>query len=88
MKSLFKVDFSIEGLTLTDQQAIFDSILPRLTYNQRQSFHITVTDPLGGVHYIWDDKGVDPSGAPCKNCKLVDCTGCAVYEERMKKNGK
>lgn len=88
MKDLYRVNFSISGLTLSEQQKVFDTVLKQLNYNQRQNFHITVTDSLGGVHYIWDDKGVDPSGTPCKNCKLVDCTGCAVYEERMKKNGK
>ena len=88
-KSIYKVDFSIDNLTMAEQQHIFDVIIAELDFNQRQDLHITVTDSVGGKHFIWDGYGIDPIGTKCVNCKTIECDGCPVYERRKEMlNGK
>lgn len=87
-KNKFKVEFSVDDITLAEQDRIFKVLIDTLDYNQRQKLNITVTDPMGGKHYIWDDKGIDPNGVKCSNCKSVDCRGCMIYSAREEmKNG-
>ena len=47
---------------------------------------ITVEDPIGGKHNLWEDNGVKPNGEICKKCSLVDCQCCIKYKEN--KDGK
>ena len=81
-KSLYKVDFSIDNLTMSEQQKVFEAIIDKLDFNQRQDLHIKVTDSIGGKHFIWDGYGVDPTGFKCNGCKSIDCEGCPMYERR------
>lgn len=85
-KSIYKVDFSIDNLSMVEQQEIFEAIIKKLDFNQRQDLHITVTDSIGGKHFIWDDKGIDPNGINCPRCKDIDCCGCLIYQNRKNKN--
>ena len=87
-KNFYKVDFSIDNLSLKEQQHIFEVLLSQLNYNQRQDLHITVTDPMGGKHFIWDGYGIDPNGLKCLKCNAIDCTDCPSYKRRGEnKNG-
>lgn len=81
-KNNYKVDFSIDNLTMKEQQEIFETVVKKLDFNQRQDLHITVTDASGGKHYIWDGYGIDPTGIKCVGCKMIDCTDCPIYEKR------
>ena len=87
MKNSFKVDFSIDNLSLNEQQKVFETVVNCLDYSQRQNLHITITDPIGGKHFIWDNKGVDPDNTPCKKCSFINCADCMVYEGRKNKKG-
>ena len=85
-KNFYKVDFSIDNLSLKEQQHIFEVLLSQLNYNQRQDLHITVTDSVGGKHFIWDNKGIDPNGVKCPKCSDIDCYDCPIYNGRKKLN--
>ena len=61
-KNIFKVDFSIDNLSLIEQEKIFKGLISMLDYNSRQNLHIIVTDRIGGKHFIWDKKGIDTNG--------------------------
>ena len=84
-KNIYKVDFSIDNLSLAEQQEIFEAVVKKLDFNQRQDLHITVTDSIGGKHFIWDDKGIDPNGINCSRCKNIDCYDCMIYQSRENK---
>lgn len=81
-KSIYKVDFSIDNLTMAEQQAVFEAVIKKLDFNQRQDLHITVTDSIGGKHFIWDGYSIDPMGNKCKGCNVIECDGCPKYELR------
>lgn len=85
-KNLFRVDFSVDNISLKEQQDLFNKVVDALDYNGRQNLHITVTDRIGGQHKVWDNTGVDPDGDFCKKCINVDCAECEVYldKERSK----
>ena len=84
-KNIYKVDFSIDNLSLAEQQEVFEAVVKKLDFNQRQDLHITVTDSIGGKHFIWDDKGIDPNGINCSRCKNIDCCDCIIYQSRENK---
>ena len=84
-KNIYKVDFSIDNLSLAEQQEVFEAVIKKLDFNQRQDLHITVTDSIGGKHFIWDDKGIDPNGIKCYRCKNIECYDCIIYQSREKK---
>lgn len=84
-KNIYKVDFSIDNLSLAEQQEVFEAVVKKLDFNQRQDLHITVTDSIGGKHFIWDDKGIDPNGINCSRCKNIDCYDCLIYQSRENK---
>ena len=84
-KNIYKVDFSIDNLSLAEQQEIFEAVIKKLDFNQRQDLHITVTDSIGGKHFIWDDIGIDPNGIKCSRCKNIDCYDCLIYQSRENK---
>lgn len=84
-KNIYKVDFSIDNLSLAEQQEVFEAVIKKLDFNQRQDLHITVTDSIGGKHFIWDDKGIDPNGINCSRCKNIDCYDCLIYQSRENK---
>lgn len=79
-KPIYKVEFSIDGLSLAEQDRLFKKIIENLDYNARQAFHITVTDMVGGKHFIWDDCGEMPNGKKCKRCKSIDCSECVIWK--------
>lgn len=81
-KNLYKVDFTVNNLSMKEQDHIFKVLLSHLTIEQRQNFHILVTDILGGQHYVWDGYGIDPDGIKCKKCLFIDCETCAIFKRR------
>lgn len=83
-RSTYQVDFSIDDLSMKEQQKIFDTVLAQLDYNQRMNLHVTVTDFMGGKHFVWDGTGEDPDGVKCVKCGLIDCERCALYMSRQK----
>lgn len=85
-KNLYKIQFSIDNLSLAQQEQIFKNLIKMLDYNMRQDLHITVTDRIGGKHFVWDNKGIDPNGINCPRCKNIDCYDCPIYQSRENKN--
>ena len=83
-RSMYQVEFSIDNLSMYEQQRIFQALLAQLNYNQRMDLHVTVTDFMGGKHYIWDGTGRDPDGVFCRECKMIDCENCLLYLKRKK----
>ena len=83
-RSMYKVEFSIDNLTLYEQQKIFNGLLEQLNYDQRMDLHVTVTDFMGGKHFIWDGTGEDPDGVRCPKCGLIECEKCMLYMSRQK----
>lgn len=84
-KNLYKVDFSIDNLSLIQQEQIFRNLIKMLDYDMRQNLHITVTDSIGGKHFIWDNKGISPDGKKCNKCFSINCDECIFY--RSNNNG-
>lgn len=78
----YKVIFSVDDITLKKQQEIFDKVLSVLNYTERQNLHITVIDPSGGQHNIWDNTGIDPNCVECKRCTGINCAECIIFEGR------
>lgn len=83
-KNLFQVDFSIKGLSLAQQNKLFQEVIKNLDYNARQNLHITVTDYCGGKHFIWEGSGVDPNGNLCSKCTSVCCENCPTLSMYQK----
>ena len=86
VKNRYKVEFSIDNLPLKEQNEIFKNLLAQLDYSQRQDLHITITDCIGGKHFIWDGYGIDPNGVKCPKCSGIDCYDCPIYNRRKKLN--
>ena len=86
VKNRYKVEFSIDNLSLKEQNDIFKNLLAQLDYSQRQDLHITITDVIGGRHFIWDGYGIDPNGIKCPKCSGIDCYDCPIYNGRKKLN--
>ena len=81
----YKVDFSIDKLTMAEQQKVFEAVIKCLDYSKRQDLHVTVTDYLGGQHFIWDNQGISPDGIGCKHCNMISCADCIIYDRRRRK---
>lgn len=88
-KQIYKVEFSIDGLSLAEQNKFYNKLINILDEDQRYNLHITITDAIGGKHHIWDNKGFDPNGKLCRECKSIDCEDCSTYIARENiRNGK
>lgn len=88
-KNLYKVEFSVDNLSMKEQEQFYKIILAQLDFEQRQNLHIKITDFIGGEHFLWEGYGIDPFGEKCNNCKFIDCETCAIYKNRKeKKDGK
>lgn len=86
VKNRYKVEFSIDNLSLKEQNEIFKNLLAQLDYSKRQDLHIIITDVIGGKHFIWDGYGIDPNGVKCPKCSGIDCYDCPIYSRRKKLN--
>ena len=85
----FKVEFTMNDLSLYEQQEVYNILAKYLSINAKSKLHIVVTDPINGKHEVWNNRGIDPNGMVCKKCVQVDCTNCSVYKHREEtKNGK
>ena len=76
----YKVVFQIEGITLRQQQEIYDLLRKSLSFSMKDHFSITVEDSVGGRHNLWENTGTKPNGDFCKNCTFVDCQYCIEYK--------
>lgn len=86
IKNRYKVEFSIDNLSLKEQNEIFKNLFAQLDYSKRQDLHIIITDVIGGKHFIWDGYGIDPNGVKCPKCSGIDCHDCPIYNGRKKLN--
>lgn len=82
----YKVTFSVEGITLKEQEEIYDLLRKNLSFDMKDHFDIVVEDPVGGKHYLWRDTGINPDGKECKKCATINCAMC--YHYKGGKNGK
>lgn len=85
MNNLYKVNFSIDKLSLAGQQKIYKYLIEGLTYEQKANLHIEVVDAVGGKHNIWDGTGFMPDGTLCKKCNMIDCEECFKYGKQNNK---
>ncbi len=83
-RNIYKVDFSIDNLTLKEQDKLFKILIRSLDYDARMALHVTVTDSSGGKHFIWESKGIDPNGVKCNKCKSIECADCPTFLTREK----
>lgn len=83
----YQVEFSIDGLSLLEQEKIYQQVVAILDYNQREKLHITITDPIGGKHYVWDGSGETPEHFFCKKCHEFSCDRCKTYSRLLEESG-
>lgn len=79
----FQVDFSITNLSLLEQEKIYQHLISGLDFTQKEKLHITVTDPNGGKHHVWDGTGITPDGVCCNKCHEIDCVKCVTYKHMI-----
>ena len=85
----FTVVFSVGGISMKQQQEIYDLLRKNLSFDMKDYLSITVEDPIGGKHNLWEDNGVKPNGEICKKCLFIDCRNCIKYkEDKEDKDGK
>lgn len=85
----YLINFQIKDLSFSKQNKIFSKILNELDYDERQSLSVTLTDPIGGKHFIWERSGIDPQGVKCEKCPALTCEDCVIFlmrEKELKKN--
>lgn len=76
----YKVEFSIEGQTIAEQERIYQLLMKNLSQQQKDNLKICVTDLIGGKHNIFDRTGVTPDGENCKQCDMISCKDCRKYK--------
>ena len=86
MGNNYKVTFSIDGLTLMGQEQIYQALIKMLTPQQKDNLSIVVVDPVGGQHFVFDERGIQPDGEKCKKCLQYSCDACHTYQRKMKKD--
>lgn len=79
---IFKVEFEVANQTLAEQQAIYDLLMKNLSFEQKESLSIVVTDYVGGKHYRDKGFGIRPDGAKCDECNWIDCETCSKMDRR------
>ena len=73
----YKVVFTFDEVGLARLNELYKALNKGLVSEQ---FQVEVTDPVGGVHNIQDEKGVRPNGEVCAQCKLIDCRECEIFK--------
>lgn len=76
----YEVIFSLENLTLYEQEKIYQILIKNLSFDQKSKLKIKVIDPVNGTHFVFEDRGIQPNGTECKVCKRVDCRNCFKAE--------
>lgn len=77
----YTVVFSVNGISMMQQQEIYDLLRKNLSFDMKDCLNITVEDPIGGKHNLWEENGVKPNGEICKECSFFDCQYCVKYRE-------
>lgn len=83
----YQVEFSIDNLSLLEQERIYQKVISILDFDQKENLHITITDPIGGKHYVWDGSGETPEHFFCKKCHEVSCSRCKTYSRLSQEVG-
>ena len=83
--NLYKVTFSIDNLTLYEQNQIYN-LLNKLDFNLKDNMNILITDPIGGIHDPLNRIGIMPNKNKCKlNCIRVNCSDCPEWNSVISK---
>ncbi len=80
-RATYNVEFGFEGLSLIEQERIYQKLISILDQDMKDRLHIKVTDLNGGQHDIFYNKGLRPDGVECNNCYSVDCAKCSVWKK-------
>lgn len=80
-RATYNVEFSLEGLTLIEQERFYQKLMSILDQSMKDVLHIKVTDLLGGVHDPFSNKGTRPDGINCNGCYTIDCARCSVWKK-------
>lgn len=76
----YEVIFSVNKLSLYEQEEIYQSLIKILTFEQKRNFNIVINDPIGGKHFVFDNTGIQPNGKICNFCERISCEDCQEYE--------
>lgn len=82
----YRVEFSIEDLSFLEQEKIYQHLISGLDFTQKEKLHITIFDPIGGSHHVWDNTGVTPEQIFCKECHELSCEKCKTYLRLSERN--
>lgn len=81
----YDVKFYVKGLSLHEQQNLYNLLMANLTYTQKDNFTVEITDSIGGKHNIINNTGMMPDKTLCTVCNLIDCNECPRYSFYLKK---
>ena len=88
----FDVTFSVENVTLQEQNQIYQALMKHLPSELKDRLAIEVKDVNGGRHQLLTETGITPEGTKCPLCKTIDCGQCPIWkrikEKGAEKNGK
>lgn len=76
----YLVKFSFDGLTLLEQEKIYQLLVKNLTVKEKEKMKIRVEDSVGGIHDPFNATGVMPDGTQCELCHYIDCRMCPKYQ--------
>lgn len=77
----YKVNFSVDGVSLKQQEEIFNAVQKILNEEERKFMTMEIEDVVGGRHDFLNQTGIKPSGELCKRCISIDCRLCIDYKE-------
>lgn len=86
----YKVEFSLDGLSLAEQDHFYQNLLSILDQRQKDALRINIIDLIGGQHDPFSNKGIRPDKVECAKCGNVDCARCKVWKkvQELKKEEK
>lgn len=87
-RATYKVEFSLTGLTLNEQERFYQKLMTVLDQSMKDALCIKVTDLIGGEHDPFSNKGTRPDGVCCNNCYSVDCARCSIWKKIINNNTK
>ena len=80
-RATYKVEFSFNGLTLAEQDQLYNKLISILDFSLKDKLNLKVTDLIGGTHDPLAGTGVRPDNVECAKCGYVDCALCKVWKK-------
>lgn len=83
--SNYLVKFSFQGLSLLEQEKIYQILMSNLSVKTKEKMKIKVEDTVGGIHDPFNGTGTMPDGTQCKQCYYIDCQMCPIYQVKIER---